>query len=71
MLTKLKKNLTRKHFIKQANEFIEQLKNVKDSELEKMIMNDIENYCKLAIISNHRFDIGRFNDWIARGLYDN
>jgi len=33
-------------------------------------MNNIENYCKLAIISNPRFDIGRFNDWIARGLYE-
>ena len=70
MLTKLKKNLTRKHFIKQADEFIKQLKNVKDSYLEEIIMNNIKNYCKLAIISNHRFDIGRFNDWIARGLYE-
>jgi len=70
MLTKLKKNLTRKHFIKQADEFIKQLKNVRNSYLEEIIMNNIENYCKLAIISNPRFDIGRFNDWIARGLYE-
>ena len=70
MLTKLKKNLTRKHFIKQADEFIKQLKNVRNSYLEEIIMNNIENYCKLAIISNPRFDIGRFNNWIARGLYE-
>ena len=70
MLTKLKKNLTRKHFIKQADEFIKQLKNVRNSYLEEIIMNNIENYCKLAIIYNPRFDIGRFNDWIARGLYE-
>jgi|TARA_Y100000034_G_scaffold56040_1_gene68730 predicted RNA-binding protein with EMAP domain len=70
MLTKLKKNLTRKHFIKQADEFIKQLKNVRNSYLEEIIMNNIENYCKLAIISNPRFDVGRFNDWIARGLYE-
>jgi hypothetical protein len=70
--------LTRKHFIKKADEFIEQLKNIKDSnmdseswELEEIIIKDINNYCELAIKSNPRFDIGRFNDWITRGLNDN
>ena len=67
--------LTRKDFIKKADEFIEQLKSVKDStidseswELEEIIIKDINNYCELAIISNPRFDIGRFKDWIAKGV---
>ena len=69
MLTKLKKNLTRKHFIKQANEFIEQLKSVKGHILyEPIIIDEINRYCELAIISNPRFDIGRFKDWIAKGV---
>ena len=71
MLTKLKKNLTRKHFIKQANEFIEQLHNVKrDISKESFIVNAINKYCELAIISNPRFDRGRFNDYITKGLYE-
>ena len=69
MLTKLKKNLTRKHFIKQANEFIKQLNdNKKNVSLPNIILADIEKYCELAIISNPRFDIGRFKDWIAKGV---
>ena len=71
MITKLRKNLTRKHFIKQANEFIEQLKSVKRNiPKESLIIDEINNYCELAIISNPRFDRGRFNEWITRGLYE-
>jgi hypothetical protein len=71
MLTKLRKNLTRKHFIKQANEFIKQLHNVKRNIYkESLIIDDINRYCELAIISNPRFDRGRFNEWITKGLYN-
>ena len=63
--------LTRKDFIKKANELIEQLHNVKrDISKESFIVNDINKYCELAIISNPRFDRGRFNDYITKGLYE-
>ena len=71
MLTKLRKNLTRKHFIKQANEFIKQLHSIKRNIYkESLIIDDINRYCELAIISNPRFDRGRFNEWITKGLYN-
>ena len=48
---------------------IEQLHNIKrDISKESFIVNDINKYCELAIISNPRFDIGRFKDWIAKGV---
>jgi len=71
MITKLRKNLTRKHFIKQANEFIKQLKSVKRNiSQESLVIDEINNYCELAIISNPRFDRGRFNNYITKGLYN-
>ena len=65
--------LTRKDFIKKADEFIKQLKDKKDlSFMTKhgTMSNRIKEYCEIAKQSNPRFDIGRFNDWIARGLYE-
>ena len=63
--------LTRKDFIKKANEFIKQLKDKKDlSFMTKhgTMSNKIKEYCEKAKKSNPRFDIGGFNDWIVRGL---
>ena len=60
--------LTRKDFIKKANEFIEQLKD--KNNVEYVVIDNIVNYCKIAKISNPRFDEIRFRDWIERGLYE-
>ena len=66
--------LTRKDFIKKADELIEQYKleinkypNAKKLIDKGLEMNVLE-YSKIAEKSNARFDIGRFNDWIAKGV---
>jgi len=58
--------LTRKDFIKKANEFIVEIKNPTISQKDRI--KEYNNYCELAIISNPRFDVGRFNDWITKGV---
>ena len=63
--------LTRKDFIKKADEFIKQLKDKKDlSFMTKhgTMSNRIKEYCEKAKQSNSRFDIGRFNDYIIKGV---
>ena len=63
--------LTRKHFIKRANEFIQLSKNAKRNTTELIILgSQINTYCKLAKESNPRFSSIRFRDWIERGLYE-
>ena len=66
--------LTRKDFIKKANEFIEQLKDKKDLSFMTRygtMSNRVKEYCEIAKQSNPRFSEIRFRDWIERGLYDN
>ena len=60
--------LTRKDFIKKANEFIEEIKNPTLSQNDRI--KEYNNYCELAIKSNPRFDIGRFSDYIVKGIYE-
>jgi hypothetical protein len=63
--------LTRKDFIKKADEFIKQLNDKKDlSFMTKhgAMSNRVKEYCELAIISNPRFDVGRFNNYIVKGV---
>ncbi len=54
--------LTRKDFIKKANEFIELLKT------DSLCRSDIVKYCEIAQNSNPRFDMIRFRDHIEKGL---
>ena len=54
--------LTRKDFIKKANEFIELLKT------DSLCRSEIVKYCKIAQNSNPRFDMIRFRDHIEKGL---
>ena len=54
--------LTRKHFIKKANEFIELLKT------DSLGRSEIVKYCEIAQDSNPRFDMIRFRDHIEKGL---
>jgi len=54
--------LTRKHFIKKANEFIELLKT------DSLCRSEIVKYCEIAQDSNPRFDMIRFRDHIEKGL---
>ena len=58
--------LTRKDFIKKADEFIELIKN--SDTLTYNIF--IEEYIQIAKKSNERFDAIRFRDYIERGLYE-
>jgi len=54
--------LTRKHFIKKANEFIELLKT------DSLCRSEIVKYCEIAQDSNPRFDMIKFRDHIEKGL---
>jgi|TARA_R100000656_G_scaffold105100_1_gene77261 hypothetical protein len=54
--------LTRKDFIKKANEFIELLKT------DSLCRSEIVKYCEIAQDSNPRFDMIRFRDHIEKGL---
>ena len=63
--------LTRKDFIKKANEFINTYKNKNAWVLSQVWVNQISDYCKIAKKSNERFDEIRFRDYIEKGLYDN
>ena len=66
--------LTRKHFIKKADELIEQykLENKAHPNCKKLLDKGLEilvaEYSRIAIKSNPRFDIGRFNDYIVKGV---
>ena len=62
--------LTRKDFIKRANEFIQLTKNSKRNTTELMILGSgIDTYCKLAKESNERFNEQMFRDYIEVGVY--
>ena len=54
--------LTRKDFIKKANEFIELLKT------DSLCRSEIVKYCEIAQDSNPRFDMIKFRDHIEKGL---
>ena len=54
--------LTKKHFIKKANEFIELLKT------DSLCRSEIVKYCEIAQDSNPRFDMIKFRDHIEKGL---
>ena len=54
--------LTRKDFIKKADEFIELLKT------DSLCRSEIVKYCEIAQDSNPRFDMIRFRDHIEKGL---
>ena len=66
--------LTRKDFIKKANELIEQykLENKIHPKCKKLLDKGLEvcvaEYSRIAEQSNPKFDRGRFNDWIAKGV---
>ena len=62
--------LTRKDFIKKANEFINTYKNKNAWILSQVWINQISDYCKIAKESNKRFDEIRFRDYIEKGLYE-
>ena len=54
--------LTRKDFIKKADEFIELLKT------DSLCRSEIVKYCEIAQDSNPRFDMIKFRDHIEKGL---
>ena len=58
--------LTRKEFIKQADEFIKLIKENKDLTYS----NKIIEYIEIAKKSNEIFDAIRFRDYIERGVYE-
>ena len=58
--------LTRKDFIKKANEFVKLIKENKDLTYS----NKIIEYIEFAEKSNKRFDSIRFRDHIEKGLYE-
>jgi|TARA_R100001143_G_C3239904_1_gene78638 hypothetical protein len=58
--------LTRKDFIKKANEFVKLIKENKDLTYS----NKIIEYIEIAEKSNKRFDSIRFRDHIEKGLYE-
>ena len=60
--------LTRKDFIKKANQLIatEKNKEFAEGELQELI----EMFCIKFKQSNPRFSEIRFRDWIERGLYE-
>jgi hypothetical protein len=66
--------LTRKDFIKKANELIKDYKVEINTypDCKKLLDKDLEicvaEYSRIAEQSNPRFDIGRFNDWITKGV---
>ena len=68
--------LTRKDFIKKANELIEQykLENKTYPKCEKLLDKGISvciaEYSRIAKQSNPRFDEIRFRDWVERGIYE-
>jgi predicted metal-binding transcription factor (methanogenesis marker protein 9) len=65
--------LTRKDFIKKANEFINTYKTYKNKNawiLSQVWIYQITDYCKIAKKSNERFDEIRFRDYIEKGLYE-
>lgn len=65
--------LTRKDFIKRADEFIQLGKNTKKCNfIELMTVGcQIDNYCDIAKESNQRFDEQRFRNYIEVGIYGN
>ena len=58
--------LTRKDFIKKANEFVKLIKENKDLTYS----NKIIEYIEIAEKSNKRFDSIRFRDYIEKGVYE-
>ena len=60
--------LTRKDFIKKANQLIATEKNNEFAEGE--LQELIEMFCIKFKQSNPRFSEIRFRDWIERGLYE-
>ena len=58
--------LTRKDFIKKADEFVKLIKENKDLTYS----NKIIEYIEIAEKSNERFDSIRFRDYIEKGLYE-
>jgi len=62
--------LTRKDFIKKADEFINTYKNENAWVLSQIWVNQISDYCKIAKNSNPRFDEIRFRDWVEKGIYE-
>ena len=64
--------LTRKDFIKKADEFISMYKRYNTKIKHILVINEaINGYCEFAKESNKRFDEIRFRDYIEKGLYDN
>ena len=66
--------LTRKDFIKKADELIKDYKGAinKYPDCKKIADKGLEvlvaEYSRIAEQSNPRFDIGRFNDYITKGV---
>ena len=64
--------LTRKDFIKKANEFISMYKRYNTKIKHILVINETVNgYCRFAKKSNKRFDEKRFREYIERGIYGN
>ena len=59
---------TRKDFIQQAKFFINMIKSVANTEQQKLIRNQINDYGSTAKLDNRRFDKQRFIDYIANGI---
>jgi len=59
---------TRKDFIQQAKFFIDMIKTISNSHQQRLIRNQINDYCSTAKISNRRFDKQRFIDYIDNGV---
>jgi len=59
---------TRKDFIQQAKFFINMIKSVANTEQQKLIRNQINDYCSTAKLDNRRFDKQRFIDYIDHGI---
>ena len=59
---------TRKDFIQQAKFFIDMIKSVANADQQKLIRNQINDYCSTAKINNRRFDKQRFIDYIDNGV---
>jgi len=64
--------LTRKDFIKKADEFINMYKRYEEKINHILVINNaVKGYCEFAKKSNERFDEQRFRDYIEVGIYGN
>ena len=63
--------LTRKDFIKKANEFINIYKSSNAHTVRNEVwIKEVIDYCKIAKQSNERFNEITFRDYIEKGLYE-